>query len=96
MDVLKSCRWKASCLISSCLMVPLLAIVLLLFAGMMNQGARPHSRTPAGANSEDVAKDPKGSGRKKGTRHPSIVEMNSIWDAVETLKYDLSVWWNGE
>lgn len=96
MDKRKSSCLKASCLISFCLMVPVLVIVLLLIAEMMTPRPRPYSRTPSGVIQEDGAKDPKGSGRKKRIDHPSIVEMNSIWDAVETLKYDLSIWWNGE
>ena len=94
-------KWKISCLKASflssfCLLVPMLVIVLLLITEMMTPRPRPFSRTPSGVIQKDGAKDPKGNGRKKAIEHPSMVEMNSIWDAFETLKYDLSIWWNGE
>jgi hypothetical protein len=88
-------RWKSFCILGLWLLVPVLAVLVLLMADTIPEMATEKKKDPQ-ADVEGIGNELKSYRKGKKTKHPSIVEMNSIWDAIETMKFDLSEWWKGE
>jgi hypothetical protein len=76
-------------------LVPVLAVLVLLMADRIPEMASEKKIDPQ-ADVEGIGSELQSYRKGKKTEHPSIVEMNSIWDAIETMKFDLSEWWKGE
>lgn len=88
--------WKPSCLLGSCLMVPLLAIALLLFAGSLATRSPPKKAGPTRTVVEPGPTEKMQSSGPPKIKDPSTVEMNTWWDAWKSFSIDIGQWWKGD